>query len=204
VQGRPTLNKSVHLHCQDIQLGTNSPLRSSIVSLPSDARQTDTTKTSSRNGRRSCRNDGRAEKFARSSPLLSRPHSLPTSCRSPGAQTISLIASIDNPIGTRAPRIEGEVRWRFSLFIRIRSITLVDSCRVAIPAVGASSCFSSRTRAVAKQTAQVQSVSGHITSGAGNTFTLQPTASRGSNEPGDRFVGRLGQSGNRNQIYSLG
>lgn len=72
------------------------------------------------------------------------------------------------------------------MFIRTKVITLVASCCIAIPAVGASSCLSSRTRAVAEQTAQVQSVSGHITSVAGNTFTLQPAASRGSNEPGDR------------------
>jgi len=68
----------------------------------------------------------------------------------------------------------------------MKIITLVASCCIAIPAVGAFSCLSSRTRAVTEQTAQVQSVSGRITSVAGNTFTLQPTASRGANEPGER------------------
>jgi hypothetical protein len=41
---------------------------------------------------------------------------------------------------------------------------------------------------VAEQAAQVQSVSGHITSVAGNTFTLQPTAAQGSDEPDNRKV----------------
>jgi hypothetical protein len=71
------------------------------------------------------------------------------------------------------------------LVTRIRVLALIASCSILGPAAGSSASLLSPKRLVSEsQTAQVQSVSGHITSVAGNTFTLQTTSSQNSGQPG--------------------
>lgn len=65
------------------------------------------------------------------------------------------------------------------MFIRVSILALAASCSVAMSGFSdLSSTTPGTCAAVREQAAQVQSVSGRITSVSGNTFTLQPEASQ--------------------------
>jgi curli biogenesis system outer membrane secretion channel CsgG len=65
------------------------------------------------------------------------------------------------------------------VFSRIGVVTLLAACGALAPAASVSSASTAK-QAAARQTAQVQSVTGRITAIAGNTFKLETAASQPS------------------------